>query len=176
MPRPSWRACGGVARSSAATRVEPEVLRAPIDGVISTAKAVAGQVVQAQDVLFQIVDPKGLWVEALVYNELDPAKIKDASAVASDGTPLTLTFQGFSRALQQQASVVQFAIVDPPPSISVGQPVTVVAKNGAPSRASSCRATRWCAAATARAWCGGTPIPSASRRGPCAPSRSTRRA
>ncbi|HKH29290.1 MAG TPA: HlyD family efflux transporter periplasmic adaptor subunit, partial [Sphingomicrobium sp.] len=97
------------------TRVEPETLRAPIDGVVSNAKAVAGQVVQAQDVLFQIVDPKGLWVEALVFNELDPAKIKDASAVASDGTPLKLVFQGFSRALQQQASVVQFAVVNPPP-------------------------------------------------------------
>jgi membrane fusion protein, heavy metal efflux system len=113
------------------TRVESEVLRAPIDGVISVAKAIAGQVVQTQDVLFQIVDPKSLWVEALVFNGLNPATIRDASAVASDGTTLKLVFQGFSRALQQQASVIQFAILDPPPSISIGQPVTVIASNGA---------------------------------------------
>ena len=36
----------------------PEVLRAPIDGVIALSRVVAGQVVQAQDVLFQIVDPE----------------------------------------------------------------------------------------------------------------------
>jgi cobalt-zinc-cadmium efflux system membrane fusion protein len=111
-------------------RLEPEVLRAPIDGVISGAKAVAGQVVQAQDVLFQIVDQRGLWVEALVYNELNPAQIKDASAMASEGTPLKLTLQGFSRTLQGQANVVHFAIQNPPPSISVGQPVTVIVKDG----------------------------------------------
>ena len=112
-------------------RVEPEVLRAPINGVVSAASVAAGQVVQAQDVLFRIVDPKGLWVEALVYNQLNPAQIKDASANASDGTPLTLTVQGFSRTLQGQANVVHFAIQNPPPSINVGQPVTVAAKDGA---------------------------------------------
>lgn len=113
------------------TRVEPEVLRAPIDGVISAAKIVAGQVVQAQDVLFQLVDPKGLWVEALVYGEINPAQIADASASVGDGQPLNLAYQGFSRALQEQASVVQFAVLNPPAVLSVGQPVTVVAKTGA---------------------------------------------
>ena len=39
------------------TRVEPEALRAPTSGVIASARVVPGQVVQAQDVLFQIVDP-----------------------------------------------------------------------------------------------------------------------
>jgi RND family efflux transporter MFP subunit len=111
-------------------RAEPEVMRAPVDGVIASARVVAGQVVQAQDPLFQIVDPKGLWVEALVYAEVDPGRIAGATAVAADGTPLRLSFQGFSRALQQQATIVQFAVEDPPASISVGQPVTVVAKNG----------------------------------------------
>lgn len=113
------------------TRVEPEVLRAPLDGIVAGVNVTAGQVVQAQDVLFRLVDPKGLWVEALVYSELNPAQIKDASALASDGTTLRLTFQGFSRTLQGQASVVQFAIQNPPPSINVGQPVTVIAKDGA---------------------------------------------
>lgn len=108
------------------TRVAPEVLRAPIDGVVAASRVVAGQVVQAQDVLFQIVDPASLWVEAFDYGEIDPAKLKEASAVGSG--PMALAFQGWSRALQQQATILHFAIVDPPPSIRVGQPLTVTAK------------------------------------------------
>jgi RND family efflux transporter MFP subunit len=114
------------------TRTEPEVLRAPIDGTIAAARVVAGQVVGSQDVIFQLVDPKGLWVEALVYGETDPSKVSSASAVATDGTPLKLNFLGFSKALQQQAAVVQFAVENPPPNLAVGQPVTVTAQNGAP--------------------------------------------
>jgi cobalt-zinc-cadmium efflux system membrane fusion protein len=116
------------------TRIESEVLGAPIDGTIAAARVVPGQVVASQDVVFQIVDPKGLWVEALVYGEIDPAKVTGASATAVDGTPLKLTFQGFSKALQQQATVVQFAVKNPPANLSVGSPVTVFAQNGASVR------------------------------------------
>jgi biotin carboxyl carrier protein len=79
------------------TRIESEVLRAPIDGTIAAARVVAGQVVASQDVVFQIIDPKGLWVEALVYGEIDPAKVTGASAMAVDGTPLKLAFQASAR-------------------------------------------------------------------------------
>ncbi len=116
------------------TRIESESLRAPIDGIIATARVVPGQVVASQDVVFQIVDPMGLWVEALVYGEIDPAKVTGASATAVDGTPLKLLFQGFSKALQQQATVVQFAVETPPGNLSVGSPVTVFAQNGASVR------------------------------------------
>ncbi len=116
------------------TRTESEVLRAPIDGTIAAARVVPGQVVASQDVAFQIVDPKGLWVEALVYGEIDPAKVTGASATAVDETPLKLAFQGFSKALQQQATVVQFAVENPSGNLSVGSPVTVFAQNGASIR------------------------------------------
>ena len=112
------------------TRVEPEVLRAPIEGTIALARVVAGQVVGSQDIVFQIVDPRGLWVEALVYGEVDPAKVTAASAVAADGKPLKLVLQGFSRTMQQQATLVQFAVENPPPTLAVGSPVTVIAQNG----------------------------------------------
>ena len=65
------------------TRLAPEVLRAPIDGVIGLSRVVAGQVVQAQDVLFQIVDPGSLWIEAYDYGDNDPATLKDASAMGA---------------------------------------------------------------------------------------------
>jgi RND family efflux transporter MFP subunit len=112
------------------TRIEPEVLLAPIDGVISVARIVPGQVVGSSDVLFQIVDPKALWVEALVYGEVNPAQVTAASASAADGTPLALALKGFSRALQQQATVVQFAVENPPANLAVGQPVRVMAQDG----------------------------------------------
>ena len=114
------------------TRTELEVLRAPTEGVIAAVKVVPGQVVQAQDLLFQIVDPKGLWVEALAYGDVDLNSLSDASAVTTGGQKMTAIYQGFSPALQQHASVVQFAIQDTPPNLSIGQPVTVIAKTGAP--------------------------------------------
>ena len=109
-------------------RIAPEVLRAPLDGVLALSHVVVGQVVQAQDVLFQIVDPKVLWVEAYDYAGVDPAKLGQATAVAGDNTAMKLSFEGWSRTLQQQATVLQFAIVNPPLSIRVGQPVTVTAQ------------------------------------------------
>ena len=113
------------------TRAELEELRASADGVISAARVAAGQVVGAQDVLFQIIHPKGLLVEALAYGEVDPAKLTGASAVGADGTVLKLAFKGFSKALQQQATSIQFTVDDPPANLAVGQPVTVIARNGA---------------------------------------------
>jgi cobalt-zinc-cadmium efflux system membrane fusion protein len=113
-------------------RVEPEALRAQTSGVIAAARVVPGQVVQAQDVLFQIVDPQSLWVEALVYGEIDPAALGKATATAPGRPPLKLRFQGFSHALQQHASVVQFVVENSPPNLSIGLPVNVIAANGAP--------------------------------------------
>jgi membrane fusion protein, heavy metal efflux system len=114
------------------TRTEPELLRAPTDGVITVTKVVPGQVVQPQDMLFQVVDPKAFWVEALVYGTVDASSLADATAVATGGQTMPLAFRGFSRALQQHASLVHFAVSEPPPDLSIGQPVTVVAKSGAP--------------------------------------------
>jgi cobalt-zinc-cadmium efflux system membrane fusion protein len=115
-------------------RVAPEVLRAPADGVVAAAHVVAGQVVQAQDVLFQIVDPKSLWIEAYDYGDADPASAPviptNATAVAGGAFGIKLAFQGSSRTLQQQATVHHFAIVDPAQSLRVGQPVTVTAQRG----------------------------------------------
>jgi membrane fusion protein, heavy metal efflux system len=114
------------------TRVEPEQLRAPTSGVVAAARVVAGQVVQAQDVLFQIVDHTSVWVEALAYGELDPDSLGTATAIAPGREPVALRFQGFSRTLRQQAMVLQFAVENPPPSLRIGLPVTVAAQNGAP--------------------------------------------
>ena len=112
-------------------RIEPELLRAPLDGVVSAVRVVAGQVVGSQDVLFQIVDPGGLWVEALSYGDVDLSQLDGASALLPGGKPLSLSFRGTGRALQQQATLVHFAVEDPPATVAIGQPVRVTARNGA---------------------------------------------
>lgn len=111
-------------------RIEPELLRAPLDGVVSAVRVVAGQVVGSQDVLFQIVDPAGLWVEALSYGDVDLSQLDGASVLLPGGKPLSLSFRGTGRALQQQATLVQFAVEDPPETVAIGQPVRVTARNG----------------------------------------------
>jgi membrane fusion protein, heavy metal efflux system len=114
------------------TRSEPELLRAPTDGVIAAVKAVPGKVVQPQDMLFQVIDPNAFWVEALVYGAVDAASLAEATAIGTSGQTMPLAFRGFSRTLQHQASLVHFAVSEVPLALSVGQPVTVVAKSGAP--------------------------------------------
>ena len=68
----------------------------------------------------------GLWRDSI------PPPLGHATATAPGRPPLTLRFQGFSHALQQHASVVQFAIENPPPNLAIGLPVNVIARNGEP--------------------------------------------
>lgn len=105
-----------------------EPLASPIDGVVAGMRAVPGQVVGPQDVLFQIVDPKSLWVEALVFDPTVPELSPEATATAGSATLLRLAFIGRSRALQQLSTVMHFAVLDPPASLNMGSPVTVYAR------------------------------------------------
>lgn len=114
------------------SRTGLEELRASTDGVITLAKVVPGQVIQPQDVLFQIADPKSLWVEALAYDDLGLKEPEAATAVAPNGQPIALSFVGTSRALRQHASVVQFAIPEAPTGLNIGQPLNVMVQSGAP--------------------------------------------
>lgn len=109
-------------------RIQPEMLTAPVDGVISLVRVVAGQVVQAQDVLFQMVDPNGFWVEALAFDQMVAGGIRSATAILGDGQRIALTFVGQGRALQQQAALLHFSIAKPPANAVLGAPVTVIAR------------------------------------------------
>jgi membrane fusion protein, heavy metal efflux system len=91
---------------------------------------VPGQVIQPQDVLFQIADPKSLWVEALAYGEIDLSAPGEATAVGHSGQPIALSYLGTSRALRQHASVVHFAIPEPPTGLNIGQHLTVMVQGG----------------------------------------------
>ena len=72
-------------------RRESEELVAPVDGVIADGTPVAGQITQPNAVVFHIVDPTRLWVEALSYEAL--AGVQSATARIG-GKALNLSYRG----------------------------------------------------------------------------------
>lgn len=105
-----------------------EPLLAPAAGVISASHhLVAGQVVDAREVLFEIVDPERLAVEALSYDPGIGATLISASALAEQ-TALELKFVGAGRQLREQALPLLFRIVSANSMVAVGQPVKVIVR------------------------------------------------
>lgn len=107
-----------------------EPLRAPVAGVISVAGVVAGQVVEAKEVLFEVVDPARLAVEALAYDAAEALGVAAASASVPGGV-LELQFVGAGRQLSEQAIPLLFRIRTGGVQVSVGQPLKVVARTRA---------------------------------------------
>jgi cobalt-zinc-cadmium efflux system membrane fusion protein len=109
-------------------RREPEALIAPVDGVIADGTPVAGQMAQPNTVVFQIVDPARLWVEALSFDALAAATI--ASAQTAQGHTLALTYRGSGFSDRSQSIPVHFAIDADVSRVRIGQFVTVFASTG----------------------------------------------
>jgi len=105
-----------------------DALLAPVSGVIASADAVAGQVVDARDLVFEVVDPTRLRVEALAFDAAIAQDIAGAS-LAVGGEAVPLVFLGAARSLREQALPVLFkASGEGLSRLAVGQPVTVVAQ------------------------------------------------
>ena len=107
-----------------------EMLTAPVSGVIASSMVLAGQVVEARELLFEIVDPQRLMIEAQAFD----AALVDAlgaasaaSATASDGTPIRLRFVGGGRSLRDASLPLLFAILPPAPPLALGQPLKLIA-------------------------------------------------
>jgi hypothetical protein len=107
-------------------RREPEALLAPIDGVIAASTAAAGRIAETNAVVFQVIDPSRLWVEALQVEPLDVAR--EATALLAGGRGLKLAWRGAGLTGAAQAVPVQFAIEDDATGLRVGQLVTVLAR------------------------------------------------
>lgn len=150
---------------------EPEPLRAPVDGIIASAHAVAGQIADPTEIVFQIVDPNRLWVEALAFETPHAGAL--ASARTSDGRSLSLSFAGAGFADRSQAVPVNFVIEGATDGLHLGQFLTVYAETNesaaglAAPRASVVPRSNGENASTS------TRAPNASKRALCARSRST---
>jgi hypothetical protein len=105
---------------------EQEVVRASASGVISVANVVSGQLIDGGEILFEIVDPAKLWVEALAYDPADIVDVRAAVASTADGETLPLELVGRSLTLRQQAVPVQLRITRVSPTLKVGTPVSVI--------------------------------------------------
>jgi hypothetical protein len=113
-----------------------EALLAPTAGVISSTNLVAGQVVDAKEILFEIIDPKRLAVEALAYDANLGMGVVSATALVAQTeqiapSSLTLKFMGAGRQLREQALPLLFSIVTPDAIVAVGQPLMVVVRSAA---------------------------------------------
>ncbi|MDH4463484.1 MAG: HlyD family efflux transporter periplasmic adaptor subunit [Acidovorax sp.] len=92
-----------------------DALVAPVSGVIASANAVAGQVVDARELVFEVVNPQRLQIEALAY---DPALADDVAgaAIAVGGHSVPLRFVGAARSLREQALPLLLAPAAPEPA------------------------------------------------------------
>lgn len=119
-----------------------DTLVAPVSGVIASANAVTGQVVDARELLFEVIDPLRLRIEALAFDAALATDVAGAYLVVG-GQKVPLIFVGASRVLREQALPLAFRVEGPALSqLAVGQPVAVVVQS--------------------RRQVGGVPVPAAS--------------
>lgn len=118
-------------RSIGASLNAMETLVAPTSGVIARADVVAGQVVEPRDVLFEIIDPSRLLVEATTA---DVALANRLAGAALQGMPdATLRLVGAARVLREGVLPLTFAVTSTKPgtplALAVGQPVSVIVQS-----------------------------------------------
>jgi len=118
-------------RSIGNSLVARESLTAPVSGVIARADAVVGQVVEPRDVLFEVVDPARMLVEATTADAKVAASVAGASL---QGLPeVSLRLLGASRSLRDGVLPLTFAVspvkAGSALTVVIGQPVTVVAQS-----------------------------------------------
>lgn len=110
-----------------ATGNGPEALRAPVSGIIASSSAINGQVVDAKDLLFEIIDPKHMMIEALAF---DPRAIHRLTGATLAGSATELIYQGGAASLRDGAIPLFFRLTGATIPLVLGQPVKVIIKTG----------------------------------------------
>ncbi len=118
-------------RSIASSLQAREPLLAPVNGVIARADLAVGQVVESRELLFEVVDPGRMLVEATTADATLASRVAGASLL---GVPnVTLRLVGASRSLRDGVLPLTFAMSAGQPGmalpVALGQPVTVVAQS-----------------------------------------------
>jgi membrane fusion protein, heavy metal efflux system len=103
-----------------------EAITAPAAGIIATSNVLNGQIVEARDVLFDIIDPKQMMVEAQTTDAALAGRISQASLSNFPGVELSLL--GAGRSLRDGALPINFRARSQNIPLAVGQPVTVIVK------------------------------------------------
>lgn len=115
-------------KSIGASLAAREALLAPVSGVIARADVTKGQVVEAREVLFEVIDPARVLVEATTADHGLPARVGQAHMQGVPGVKLQLV--GAARSLRDGVLPMTFRAVPEQSGtalpLAVGQPVTVV--------------------------------------------------
>jgi membrane fusion protein, heavy metal efflux system len=90
------------------SRREPEALIAPVSGVVADGNAVAGQIAQPNAIVFHIIDPQKLWIEALSFEVIPD--VQGAFAKTASGKTFNVSYRGSGFADRSQSIPVHFAI------------------------------------------------------------------
>ncbi|MCC2955926.1 HlyD family efflux transporter periplasmic adaptor subunit [Massilia sp. IC2-477] len=98
---------------------------APSSGVIASAAVLNGQMVEPRELLFEIVDPQRMLVEALATDASLARRISSARLLEVADAELTLV--GGGRSLREGALPLNFRARGKALDLAVGQPVTVLA-------------------------------------------------
>ncbi|MGV3632748.1 MAG: efflux RND transporter periplasmic adaptor subunit [Pseudorhodoplanes sp.] len=109
-------------------RSEPVPLIAPVSGTIAEGTPITGQIAQSNAVVFHIVTPGRLWVEALSFDAIGGTGL--ASARTANGKSLALTFRGSGLADRSQSIPVHFSVDEGGQGLRAGQFVTVFTQTG----------------------------------------------
>lgn len=116
-------------RSINTSLVARETLTAPVSGVVSRAEALSGQVVETRDVLFEVIDPVRMLVEATTADTTLPGRIDRAHLQGVPAANLKLI--GAARGLREGVLPLTFSVRSGNPdstlALAIGQPVTVIA-------------------------------------------------
>ena len=104
-----------------------EPLRAPISGVIARAELKVGQIVEARDVLIEVVDPARLMVEASTPDVTLGSRLGGASLAGIEGVRLQLV--GAARALRDGVLPLNFrvSVASGAAPLALGQSVNLIA-------------------------------------------------
>jgi len=109
-------------------RSEPVPLIAPVSGMIADGTPITGQIAQSNAIVFHIVTPEKLWVEALSFDAVSGKG--RASAKTGNGGTFALTFRGSGLADRSQSIPVHFSIDGGAKDLRAGQFVTVFTETG----------------------------------------------
>lgn len=116
-------------RSVQASLGAREALAAPVDGVVARADVSLGQIVDARETLFEVVDPARALVEASTLDTRLADRI--ASAAVAEFPDVELELIGAARSLRDGSLPLTFRVRRTPGDealpFAIGQPVTVVA-------------------------------------------------
>lgn len=110
-----------------------EALVAPVSGVLAASNAVVGQVVEPKELIFELIDPDSLHVEATAFDPIPLDQVAAATVAVGEGSQqqaIPLSFVGAPRRLREQALPLIFEnhAAGAGMALPLGQPVKVQVK------------------------------------------------